>query len=355
MSEAEGAARQVQNYAEIHFITRDGDEIIEPLKIFRAVSEEYHIALPILNGYVLVNKPQHLTRVMGVQPAIINLVYGEIGSLHIYHGLTDMTGELIPLQNGDEPDQVAPVKLPDIDEDHHYYVMDEEGIGEEITKVNNYQPANPTSKVSLVSLTDAEKARVDKMERELSEGDNERILDFDNLKSELERPLDEFDDDEPDHESPFGQATYPGDEEPEDESSDDQPATPENDQSEPSPEQPDPTEQTQQQPSSPVESSSESTFEPNPAPQAEASSPQVPEAQATNVQVTEAQPTDAAASQEPISTEPQPTPIKLLAHALRLISQSLADTNDPAAISGLTKSADQMLSAIRTLANLDHY
>lgn len=65
------------------------------------------------------------------------------------------------------------------------------------------------------------------MERELSEGDNERILDFDNLKSELERPLDEFDDDEPDHESPFGQATYPGDEEPEDESSDDQPATPE--------------------------------------------------------------------------------------------------------------------------------
>lgn len=72
MSEAEGAARQVQNYAEIHFITRDGDEIIEPLKIFRAVSEEYHIALPILNGYVLVNKPQHLTRVMGVQPGVLN-------------------------------------------------------------------------------------------------------------------------------------------------------------------------------------------------------------------------------------------------------------------------------------------
>lgn len=188
MSEAEGAARQAQNYAEIHFESRDGDQIMEPLKIFRAISEEYRIALPILNGYVLINKPQHLTRTMTSEPAIIKLVYAKIGSLHVYHGLVDMTGELIPLHNGDRPDQVAPVKLPDIDDDHHYYVMADEGIGDQVKDVDQYQPVDPAAKTSLVSLTAAEKQKVDRMERELSQGDNESILNIEDLKRELEEP-----------------------------------------------------------------------------------------------------------------------------------------------------------------------
>lgn len=168
MAEAEGAARQAQNYAEIHFDSRDGDQIMEPLKIFRAISEEYRIALPILSGYVLVNRPQNLTRTMTTDPAIIKLIYGKIGSLHVYHGLTDMTGELIPLHNGDRPDTVASVKLPDVDDQHRYYAMDDEGIGDQIKDPSQYQPDNPTAKTSLVSLTDAEKQKVDRMERELS-------------------------------------------------------------------------------------------------------------------------------------------------------------------------------------------
>lgn len=323
MSEAEGTARQAQNYAEIHFVTRDGDQIIEPLKIFRAVSQEYHIALPILNGYVLVNKPQQLTHIMGAQPASIDLVYGKIGSLHVYHGLTDMTGELIPLTNGDQPDDVAPVKLPDVDDAHHYYEMDDEGIGDQIRDTNTYRPAIPTAKTSIVSLTDSEKAKVDRMEHELSEGTNDSILSIDDLKSELERP-----DDEPapsyENDSRMEQANQAVEQQDSDRH--------------------DLTNQAKENVGSQTEPSFMTTSQAVPTTEAEK-----PVTQAT----VRSQP-------ESVQRESQTTgsriesPEVLLAKALSLICQNLTDTDDKQKISGLTESAKQMLAAIKILTKLNN-
>ncbi|MBV0931122.1 hypothetical protein KTE19_10520 [Lentilactobacillus sp. IMAU92037] len=333
MSEAEGAARQVQNYAEVHFENLDGDQLMEPQKIFRAISEEYRIALPILNGYVLVNKPQRLSRLMGTEPAIIKLVYGKIGSLHVYHGLTDMTGELVPLKNGDQPDEVAPVQLPAVDDQHHYYVLDDEGLGERIDDVNHYQPNSPTAKTSLVSLTDEEKQKVDRMEHELSEGNNESILNIEDLKSELEKPMTES-------MSADEQQAQPDDQPARSSASDlqaSQPKQPESKQATSEARRP-----VHLQPQYPTDNQP-AAHEPNQPQVDEPQSQQSSEAPATKSQAATA-----------IHQAHQATPITLLAQALGLICQSLEATSDQQEIADLAQSAGQMLTAIRTLTKLNN-
>lgn len=332
MSEAEGAARQVQNYAEVHFENLDGNQLMEPQKIFRAISEEYRIALPILNGYVLVNKPQRLSRLMGTEPAIIKLVYGRIGSLHVYHGLTDMTGELVSLKNGDQPDEVAPVQLPAVDEQHHYYVLDDEGLGERIDDVNHYQPNSPTAKTSLVSLTDEEKQKVDRMEHELSEGNNESILNIEDLKSELEKPMTE--------------SVSADDQEAQ---ADDQPAQPAADDSQASqPKQPE-SQQATREAKRPAHLRPQYPNDNWPADQ-EPTQPQVDEPQS---QQSSQQPSESQAATTTHQAH-QATPITLLAQAFGLICHSLEEASNQQEIADLTQSADQLLAAIRTLTKLNN-
>ncbi|GAX06414.1 hypothetical protein IWT25_01758 [Secundilactobacillus pentosiphilus] len=187
MSEAEETAHKTQNYAEVHFETKSGEAIMEPLKIFRAIDATYQVATPILKGYVLVKKPDELTRKMTDTPAVIRLVYDRIGALQVYHGLTDVAGELITLKNGDKPDQVAPVELQDID-GHHYYVMTDDGLGEQIADPAHYQPGKPNAKTNLVSLTPAEKDKVDKMETELTIDPDGKLPDMDDLQESAEEP-----------------------------------------------------------------------------------------------------------------------------------------------------------------------
>lgn len=159
-----------QNFAQVHFETRSGEAIMEPMKIFREIGEDYQIATPVLNGYVLVKSPSETTRQMTKKPVEIHLVYAKIGSLSVYHGLSDVTGERITLSNGKKPDQVKPVQLEDIAE-HRYYPMTDDGIGEQLESPEHYQPTDPTVNISLVSLTSSEKRRVEEMEAEFTAED----------------------------------------------------------------------------------------------------------------------------------------------------------------------------------------
>lgn len=167
MSEAEDATRHAQNYAEVRFETRSGETIMEPLKIFRGIDESYQVATPVLSGYVLVKQPDQLTRIMTTTPTIIRLIYSKIGSLQVYHGLADMTGELITLHNSEQPNQVAPIELQVIP-DHDYYVMTDDGLRNRVKDPKRYRPEEPTGKSSLVSLTASEKDKVDEMEQALT-------------------------------------------------------------------------------------------------------------------------------------------------------------------------------------------
>lgn len=187
MSEAEEKQHQSQNYAEVRFETKSGDAIMEPLKIFRAIDQTYQVATPILKGYVLVKKPDELTRTMTKTPAIIRLVYDRIGTLHVYHGLADVAGELITLKNSDKPDQVAPVKLQEIPE-HQYYVMTDDGLGSQIDDPTHFQPKKPNHKTNLVSLTLDEKEKVDEMETELTIDPNGKLPDLDDLHGLSDEP-----------------------------------------------------------------------------------------------------------------------------------------------------------------------
>lgn len=167
MSEAQDATRHAQNYAEVRFETRSGETIMEPLKIFRGIDESYQVATPVLSGYVLVKQPDQLTRIMTTTPTMIRLIYSKIGSLQVYHGLADMTGELITLHNSEQPDQVAPIELQVIP-DHDYYVMTDDGLRNRVKDPKHYQPEDPAGKSSLVSLTLSEKDKVDEMEAALT-------------------------------------------------------------------------------------------------------------------------------------------------------------------------------------------
>lgn len=167
MSEAQDATRHAQNYAEVRFETRSGETIMEPLKIFRGIDESYQVATPVLSGYVLVKQPDQLTRIMTTTPTMIRLIYSKIGSLQVYHGLADMTGELITLHNSEQPDQVASIELQVIP-DHDYYVMTDDGLRNRVKDPKHYQPEDPAGKSSLVSLTLSEKDKVDEMEAALT-------------------------------------------------------------------------------------------------------------------------------------------------------------------------------------------
>lgn len=184
MSEAE-EKHQGQNYAEVRFETKAGDTIMEPLKIFKAIDESYQVATPILKGYVLIKKPDELTRTMTTTPAVIRLVYDRIGTLQVYHGLTDVAGELITLRNSDQPDQVARVELPVIP-GHHYYVMTDDGLGEQVEDPMHFQPAEPNQKTNLVCLTPAEKNKVDEMETALTIDPDGKLSDLDDLRQPSE-------------------------------------------------------------------------------------------------------------------------------------------------------------------------
>lgn len=163
---AMSAQQHQQNYAEVYFETVAGRPLMEPLKIFRLIGETYQVATPILGGYLLVKRPEQLTLVMTTEMATLKLIYEPIGQLRLYHGLTDVIGENIPLENGEQPDQVKPVQLPAVT-DSRYYVMTADGISETIQDAAAYQPKQPTHRISIVCLSTAEKKQLDAVEEEL--------------------------------------------------------------------------------------------------------------------------------------------------------------------------------------------
>lgn len=353
MMEPEKASRHSQNYAEIHFETRSGDAIMESLKVFRTIGEQFRIALPILKGYVLVHRPQELVYTMQEQPTVIHLIYAKIGSLHVYHGLTDMTGELVPLSNSDQPDQIKSVQLPRINSDQFYFEMSDEGIGAQVANPEQYVPRDPTAETSLVSLTTTEKQRVDHMEAELSADDNESNLNIDALKDELAS-------------EPNQPTTHPqidlGNFAPD------------------VPEQPVSSEPRNQEPTTAkiapaadlhIQAAPVSAAQQQPQPQAGQPQPVQPQPQ---VQPTPPQPTPAGQSpqsdtqrvdgQQPQPMQPTPsetaaqsnpekTPTTLLTEAFVMVSKDLTETADQQKIAKLAQSGQSLLAAIKTLAQLD--
>lgn len=161
------AQQHQQNYAEVYFETTAGETLMESLKIFRLIGETYQVATPVLGGYLLVKRPEQLTLVMTVEMTTIKLIYEPIGQLRLYHGLTDVIGEDVPLENGERADQVKPVSLPPVSASR-YYVMTASGISETIQNPLQYQPQQPTQRISIVCLTTAEKQQLDAVEAELT-------------------------------------------------------------------------------------------------------------------------------------------------------------------------------------------
>lgn len=341
MMEPEKASRHSQNYAEIHFETRSGDAIMESLKVFRTIGEQFRIALPILKGYVLVHRPQELVYTMQEQPTVIHLIYAKIGSLHVYHGLTDMTGELVPLSNSDQPDQIKPVQLPRINSDQFYFEMSDEEIGAQVANPEQYVPRDPTAETSLVSLTTAEKQRVDHMEAELSADDNESNLNIDALKDELAS-------------EPNQPTTHPqidlGNFAPD------------------VPEQPASSESRNQQPTTAkiapaadlhTQAAPISAAQQQPQPQVQPTPPQPtpagqsPQSDTQRGDGQQPQPMQPTPSETAAQSNPEKAPITLLTEAFVMVSKDLTETADQQKIAKLAQSGQSLLAAIKTLAQLD--
>lgn len=142
-----------QNYAEIHYETPTGTELMEPIKIFRIIGELYRVATPILGGYVLVQRPKQLKFVMDEKSKVITLAYAPISTLRVFDGLDDIIGHEVKLINSDQSaDKVKPVQLAPVS-GSHYFLINGSNVGPQIQNPDSYVPEHPAEPTEIMSMS----------------------------------------------------------------------------------------------------------------------------------------------------------------------------------------------------------
>lgn len=146
-------ARQ-QNAVTVIYRTRDGQQLIPPMKIFKAVGEAYEVATPVLSGYVLIDRPS-ITGTMSMDAQSIDLVYAPLGKIQILEGPTQELVKTIQLTNSQQASDSAPVELPPR-RDASYFTWLTDHLGDKIQEITAYHAEDPTAVTELISLTDKE-------------------------------------------------------------------------------------------------------------------------------------------------------------------------------------------------------